>query len=64
MGLRVQLERQQKALYPSIREYARFFAIDEKTLKLAKTGCDSDAPRALQSWCGKCLPVSTMVHNL
>jgi len=36
MGLRVQLERQQKALYPSIREYARFFAIDDQTLKLAK----------------------------
>ncbi len=36
MGLRVQLERQQKALYPSIREYARFFAIDDKTLQLAK----------------------------
>lgn len=36
MGLRVQLERQQAALFPSIREYARFFAIDEAVLKLAK----------------------------
>jgi aspartate carbamoyltransferase catalytic subunit len=36
MGLRVQLERQQKALFPSIREYARFYAINEATLKLAR----------------------------
>lgn len=36
MGLRVQLERQHSGLFPSISEYARFFAIDEKTLKLAK----------------------------
>ncbi|NLW12308.1 MAG: aspartate carbamoyltransferase catalytic subunit [Clostridiaceae bacterium] len=36
MGLRVQLERQQSGLFPSISEYARFFAIDEKTLSLAK----------------------------
>jgi aspartate carbamoyltransferase catalytic subunit len=35
MGLRVQLERQQRALFPSISEYARFFAIDAKTLALA-----------------------------
>ncbi len=36
MGLRVQLERQQRALFPSISEYARFFAIDAKTLALAR----------------------------
>ncbi|MCR4434343.1 MAG: aspartate carbamoyltransferase catalytic subunit [Clostridiales bacterium] len=36
MGLRIQLERQKKGLFPSIREYARFFGLDEKRLKLAK----------------------------
>lgn len=37
MGLRVQLERQKSALFPSIREYAHFFGIDEKVLDCAKT---------------------------
>lgn len=36
MGLRIQLERQKKGLFPSIREYFRFFGIDEGRLKLAK----------------------------
>ncbi|HBP37972.1 MAG TPA: aspartate carbamoyltransferase, partial [Clostridiales bacterium] len=36
MGLRIQLERMQKALFPSISEYARFFAIDQKAVALAK----------------------------
>jgi len=36
MGLRIQLERMQKALFPSISEYARFFSIDQKTLALAR----------------------------
>ena len=36
MGLRIQLERQKSGLFPSIREYSRFFGIDEKRLKLAK----------------------------
>ncbi|MBP8989857.1 MAG: aspartate carbamoyltransferase catalytic subunit [Clostridia bacterium] len=36
MGLRIQLERMQKALFPSIDEYARFFSLDEATLSLAK----------------------------
>ncbi len=36
MGLRIQLERMQKALFPSISEYARFFALDAKTVALAK----------------------------
>lgn len=36
MGLRIQLERQKKGLFPSIREYSRFFGIDDKRLKLAK----------------------------
>lgn len=36
MGLRIQLERQKKGLFPSIREYFRFFGIDEQRLRLAK----------------------------
>jgi len=36
MSLRLQLERQKKALFPTTREYARFFGLDENRLKLAK----------------------------
>lgn len=36
MGLRIQLERQKSGMFPSIREYSRFFGIDEMRLKLAK----------------------------
>ena len=36
MGLRIQLERQKKGLFPSVREYHRFFGIDDKRIKLAK----------------------------
>ena len=36
MGLRIQLERQKKGLFPSVREYHRFFGVDDKRLKLAK----------------------------
>ena len=33
MALRIQLERQKKGLFPSVREYARFFEIDPKMAK-------------------------------
>jgi aspartate carbamoyltransferase catalytic subunit len=36
MGLRIQLERQKKGLFPSIREYSKLFGLDEKRLLLAK----------------------------
>lgn len=36
MGLRIQKERQKSGLFPSLREYSRFFGLDEKRLKLAK----------------------------
>jgi aspartate carbamoyltransferase catalytic subunit len=36
MGLRIQKERQKKGLFPTIREYSRFFGLDEKRLMLAK----------------------------
>ena len=36
MGLRIQLERQKKGLFPSIREYNKYFGIDERRLPLAK----------------------------
>lgn len=35
IGLRIQLERQSKAFIPSIKEYFRFFGIDDYRLKLA-----------------------------
>ena len=34
--LRIQLERQKKGLFPTTREYARIFGINEKRLALAK----------------------------
>ena len=36
MGLRIQLERQKKALFPTEREYSRFFGVDLNRLSLAK----------------------------
>ena len=36
MGLRIQLERQKKGLFPSVREYHKYFGIDNEKLKLAK----------------------------
>ena len=38
MGLRVQLERQQKSLFPSVAEYSNFYAITPEMLELAKPG--------------------------
>ncbi len=35
IALRIQLERQQKGLFPSLNEYTRFFSLDDKRLKLA-----------------------------
>ncbi len=35
MGLRIQLERQKKGLFPSVREYHKYFGIGEERLKLA-----------------------------
>lgn len=36
ISLRLQLERQRKALFPTAREYSKFFGLDEKRLQLAK----------------------------
>ena len=38
MGLRVQMERQNKGLFPSAREYAKFFGVDEGIIKFARPG--------------------------
>lgn len=38
MGLRLQLERQTKSLFPSVAEYSKFYGIDLQTLSLAKPG--------------------------
>ena len=37
IALRIQLERQKKGLFPTIREYSKFFGIDDNRLKLAKS---------------------------
>lgn len=36
MGLRIQLERQKRGLFPTLREYNMLFGIDERTLEAAK----------------------------
>ncbi|MDQ0285819.1 aspartate carbamoyltransferase catalytic subunit [Desulfofundulus luciae] len=38
MMLRIQLERQQRGLFPSIREYARLFGLNRERLALARSG--------------------------
>lgn len=38
ISLRIQLERQKSALFPTINEYARFYGLTEKRLKLVKKG--------------------------
>ena len=38
MGLRLQLERQTKSLFPSVPEYYKYYAIDPKILSLANPG--------------------------
>ena len=38
MGLRIQLERQQKGLFPSVREYHKFFGLTPERVALAKKG--------------------------
>jgi len=38
MGLRIQLERQKSGLFPSVREYSKFFGVDEEVFALAQKG--------------------------
>ncbi|MDE6189667.1 MAG: aspartate carbamoyltransferase catalytic subunit [Clostridia bacterium] len=38
MGLRIQLERQQKGLFPSIEEYSRFYGVTAERMKLCNAG--------------------------
>lgn len=38
MGLRIQLERQQKGLFPSVREYHKYFGLTPERVALAKKG--------------------------
>ena len=38
MGLRIQLERQQKGLFPSIEEYSRFYGVSAERLKMCNKG--------------------------
>jgi len=36
IALRIQMERQKKGLFPTVREYSKFFGLDDKRLLLAK----------------------------
>lgn len=36
MGLRIQLERQKSGLFPSLKEYNKYFGVDEKRMQFAK----------------------------
>lgn len=38
MGLRIQLERQKKGLFPSVREYHKYFGLTEERISLAREG--------------------------
>ncbi|MBE5781360.1 MAG: aspartate carbamoyltransferase catalytic subunit [Clostridiales bacterium] len=38
MGLRIQRERQKAGLFPSVREYSKFFGVNDEILALAKPG--------------------------
>lgn len=38
MGLRIQLERQKKGLFPTVREYHKYFAITEERAAMARSG--------------------------
>ena len=38
MALRIQLERQQAGLFPSVREYARYWGVNDERMRLAKPG--------------------------
>lgn len=59
MGLRVQLERQKKSLFPSIAEYAKFYSISSEILSLAK----KDAVVLHPGPCNHGVEISTMVYD-
>ena len=59
MGLRLQLERQSKSLFPSVSEYARYYGISEEVVGLARK-------EALVMHPGPCnhgVEMSTLVHE-
>ncbi len=59
MGLRVQLERQKKSLFPSISEYAKFYAISPEILSLA----NKDAVVLHPGPCNHGVELPTMVYD-
>ena len=59
MGLRLQLERQSKSLFPSVSEYAKFYGIGVDTVKLAKEGALVMHPGP----CNHGVEMSTFVHE-
>ena len=46
MMLRMQLERQGKSLFPSVREYFRHYGLDAEAPRAREEGRDRHAPRA------------------
>ena len=59
MGLRLQLERQSKSLFPSVSEYAKYYGIGSKVLSLAKEGALVMHPGP----CNHGVEMSTIVHE-
>ncbi|MDR1965108.1 MAG: aspartate carbamoyltransferase catalytic subunit, partial [Synergistaceae bacterium] len=60
MGLRIQLERQKKGLFPSIREYHKFFGLTEERMSLARNGALVMHPGPVN----RGVEISTEVMNL
>ncbi|NLL37376.1 MAG: aspartate carbamoyltransferase catalytic subunit [Fretibacterium sp.] len=59
MGLRIQLERQKKGLFPSVREYHKYFGLTEERLTLARPGALIMHPGPLN----RGVEISTAVAN-
>jgi len=59
MGLRLQLERQSKSLFPSVPEYYKYYALDQKVLDLAKPGAIVMHPGP----CNHGVEMSTVVYD-
>ena len=59
MGLRLQLERQKKSLFPSISEYAKYYGIDMELLQNAKEGAMIMHPGP----CNHGVEMSTFVYD-
>ncbi len=52
MMLRIQMERQSRFLFPSVREYASFFGLNGERLYQGEKRCINNASRSHQPWSG------------